>query len=246
MKISATKFAIVAAMSLLLCTFANAQSIEEMRLANDEGRYLEAADMAEEIGTSESYALGAEALAVYGFYRMPEEERRGIFKRARAMGERAVELDVKNPQAHLQLAHAIGRYAESAGSMVALREGLLKKMRTALEEAIFLDPKLADAHLMLASWHAEAVDQGGAAARLMFGANNRQATAHYNQAVRLAPDSKNVLFFYARGLLMIDEKKNRTEAKKTLIRAKEIPASNAYEEILDELTEEQLAALSRS
>ncbi|MXX04434.1 MAG: hypothetical protein F4Z49_11930, partial [Gemmatimonadetes bacterium] len=51
---------------VLLAVGANAQSIDDARIAFEEGRFLEAADLAEALGTSVGYALAAQSLAVHG------------------------------------------------------------------------------------------------------------------------------------------------------------------------------------
>ena len=224
---------------------AHGQTLEAAIVATAEGRFVEAADLGEAVGTSESCALAAEALAVYGHYVAEEDQRPAAFQRGMELGERAIALDASNPQAHLQWAHALGRYSETLEPMEAYRQGLAKQMREGVEEALALDPKLADAHLMLAGWHAGAVKNGGVMARIMFGASNDRAKAHYDQALRLAPDSKNVLFHYARGLLLMDADRNRSEARTLFARAAETPSTTAYERILDAEAAEELAALDR-
>lgn len=234
---------------LLLATLAwpagsAAGTIDEARAAYAEGRFAEAAEIGQALGSSEGYALAADALAVYGYYVAEgDDERRAAFERGVDYGTRAIELDAGNPQAHLQWAHALGRYSETVDSMQAFREGMATKMRDGVEESLALDPKLADAHLMLGGWHAQAVRNGGAMARVMFGASNKRAMAHYDQALRLAPESKNVLYHYAAGLLIIDPEENRSEARAYLTRAVEAPSADAYERILHERALEQLASL---
>ena len=62
---------------VLLAADTNAQSIDDARAAFDEGRFLEAADLAEAVGTSTGFALAAQSLAVYGYHLAGEEERQG-------------------------------------------------------------------------------------------------------------------------------------------------------------------------
>ena len=70
---------------------ASAQSIGDAEVAFTEGRFLEAADIAEALGTSDGYALAAKSLAVYGHYVATEEDDRDeVIDRAIRMGEDAV------------------------------------------------------------------------------------------------------------------------------------------------------------
>ena len=109
---------------------ASAESIGDAELAFTEGRFLEAADIAEALGISEGYALAAKSLAVYGHYVATEEDDRDeVIDRAIRMGEEAVRADSTNAEAHFQSAHAVGRYAQTVGTMTALRKGLGGKVR---------------------------------------------------------------------------------------------------------------------
>ncbi len=84
---------------------ASAQSIGDAEVAFTEGRFLEAADIAEALGTSDGYALAAKSLAVYGHYVATEEDDRDeVIDRAIRMGEEAVRADSTNAEAHLALA----------------------------------------------------------------------------------------------------------------------------------------------
>ena len=84
----------------LLPAEANAQTIDQARAAFEEGRFLEAADLAESLETSAGYALATQSLAVYGHYVAQEEDRIGFLNRAMELGEAAVRADSTNPEAH--------------------------------------------------------------------------------------------------------------------------------------------------
>ena len=101
---------------LLLAGTAAAQSIEAARAAQDEGRFIEAARLGEALGTSDGYALAAESLAIHGYYVAGEPEKEALFERAMGLAEEAIRLDPANPEARLQSAHAMGRYAQTIGA----------------------------------------------------------------------------------------------------------------------------------
>ena len=67
---------------LLLADAARAQSIEAARTAQAEGRFFEAAELAETLETSEGYALAAEALAIHSYYIAGDGEKQALFERA--------------------------------------------------------------------------------------------------------------------------------------------------------------------
>lgn len=220
---------------LLLAGIAAAQSLDAARAAQDEGRFIEAAGLGEELGTSAGYALAAESLAIHGYYVASESEKEALFERAMGLAEEAIRLDPTNPEAHLQSAHAMGRYAQTLGAAKALAQGYAGKVRKAIENALDRDPEMAGAHLSLATWHAELINGAGIAARLAFGASRKRALAHYERALQLAPNEKLAYLEYALGLLLLKKKKDRKKARDLLARAIETPPKDAYDRLLHEL-----------
>ena len=119
------------------------------------------------------------------------------------------------------------------------------KVREAIEEALRLDPEMVPAHLSLATWHAEAVNVGGFLASVLYGATKKSALEHYRKALELAPDKKVVLVEYALGLLLLDEDRNREQARDLLMRAIEIPPEDAHDRIIHRRAVVRLTANSR-
>ena len=241
-----TKFILLAFSTiahLLLAGTAAAQSIEAARAAQNDGRFLEAARLAEQLGTSPGFALAAESLAIHGYYLAPEPEKEGLFARAMRLAEEAVRVDPANPEAHLQTAHAMGRYAQTIGAVKAIAKGYAGKVRRAIEDALARDPEMAGAHLSLATWHAETINGAGLAARVVFGASRKRALAHYERALELAPDEKLVYLEYALGLLLLKKKRDRGKAKNLLAIAIETPSKDAYDRLVHKLAVEKLASL---
>ena len=102
---------------------------------------------------------------------------------------------------------------------------------------------MPNAHLSMAAWHAEAVNAGGFMAGVLYGASGKDALAHYDRALTLAPDSKAVLFEYALGLLLLDGERNRDRARGLLARATALPSKSAYDRIIHRRAVARLAAL---
>ena len=222
---------------------AGAQSIEEAHAAFAEGRFTEAADLAQVLDTSEGYAFAANSLAIYGYYLAPASEKEGLFRRAVELAREAVRLDPTNPQAHLQLAHALGRRAQVSGILTALKEGYAGQIRDAVQEALRLVPDMAAAHLSFAAWHAGAVSNGGFVAGLLYGANEEDALTHFERALELAPQEKIVLLEYALALLSLDAIGNREQARDLLDRALKLPQKDAHDRIVHRKAVERLAEL---
>ncbi len=223
---------------------AGAQSIEEARAVYAEGRFTEAADLAGMLDTSEGYAFAANSLAIYGYYLAPDGEKEGVLRRAEELARKAIRLDATNPQAHLQLAHAMGRRAAISGLVEALNEGYADQVRDAIHEVLRLAPDMAAAHVSLAAWHAGAVSQGGFVAGLLYGANEEDALTHFEQALALAPREKVVLLEYALGLLSLDPIGNHEQARDLLERAIRLPQKDAHDRIIHRKAVERLATLN--
>ena len=245
MTAAATGFSRALVMIGVLCAgvSAMAETLDDARGAFAEGRFLEAADIGEALATSDSLALAARALAIHGFHLAPDDAKQPAFRRAMAAAERAVALDADNAEAHMQSAHAMGRYAQTIGPMEALGEGFADRIRAALDAALALDPDFAAAHLALAGWHAGIVDgAGGFMARVLYGATEKDALVHYDIARGLAPESNIVAFDYAENLFMLDADEHGDKARALLREAISLPAPDAYGEIIRERARDLLAA----
>ena len=215
--------------ALLLAAGADAQSIEDANAAYADGRFVEAADIGEALGTSEGFAVAAKSLAVYAHYEASEEEFREVVERATRMGEEAINADPTNPEAHYQAAHVAGRYAQRVGAFTALREGLAARIREPLEATLALAPDRADAILALGGWHADIAEQGFLA-RAMYGGSDEEAVKFFEQALEMAPDSKVVLHAYAIRLPRLDKDSGVARAREMLERALGLPVRDAYED----------------
>ena len=82
--------------------------------------------------------------------------------RAIRLAEEAVRLQPSDPWVRFQLAHAVGRYAQSIPPMAAFREGYVGRSRQLVEDVLALDPDMmsmpacSSAHGMRTSWHRRA------------------------------------------------------------------------------------------
>ena len=232
----------------IACTFllvgtAGAQPIEKARAAYAAGRFMEAADLARALGTSGGHALAANSLAIYGHYLAPEGDKVDFFQRAEGHARKALRLDAANPEAHLQLAHAMGRQAQVRGTLKALKEGYAGRVRDAIQEALRRNPKMASAHVSLAAWHVGVVGAGGFFAALLYGASEEKGLAHFERALELAPRDKAALFEYGLGLLHLDAGKHRAKARGLLERAIQLPPKDAFERLIHRKALDRLAAL---
>ena len=228
----------------LIAAGVNAEPLEDAKGAFAEGRFIDAAGLAEAAGTSDGYALAARSLAVYGHYAAPEEERKELFERALKLGEEAVSADSGNAEAYFQVGHALGRYAQNIGTMKALRKGLGGKTRKMFEATLARNPDHALANLALGGWNADIVSRAGRMmARVMYGATRKEATVHFERALELAPQSRVVLLDYALRLPKLDRKEGRERAKELLSKAVSLPVGDAYDGFVHQRAVAELKAL---
>ncbi len=213
----------------LLPPGAAAQSIDDANAAYAEGRFVEAADMGEGLGTSDGYALAAKSMAVYAHYEASDEEFSEAIERAIRMGEEAIAADPNNPDAHYESAHAVGRYAQRVGAFTALREGLAGKIRDLLEATLALDPDYVHAMLALGGWHADIAAEGFVA-RTMYGGSEEEAVTLFERALELAPESRVVLHAYGIRLQRLDKESGTERAREMLERALALPLGDAYDD----------------
>lgn len=226
---------------------AGAQPIEDARTAYAEGKFADAARIGAALGTSEGYALAAGSLAIHGYYFAPDDEAEALLEEATGLARKAIRADADNPDAYLRLVQAMGRHAQAIGSFEAINRGYAGKIREAAEDALRLDPESAGAHAALGTWHAEVVAAVGSfLARITHGARESDALAHFEAALKQAPDTKLVNLEYALGLLILDEDEYRDKARGLLARAIDLPAKDAYDRILHKRAVERLKALEAS
>jgi len=146
--------------------------------------------------------------------------------------EAAVEMLPDYPNAHYLLALVLGRYSQRISILKALAEGLAGRVRSHLERTLALEPRHAEAHLAFGLYHAEIVAKLGAlAAALTYGAGRDAALEHFARARRLAPDSPIVLMEHANGLLLLDARRNRDEARALYREAAALAPSDAMERL---------------
>ena len=242
------RVACVAAVSMLpLVATAGAQSIDEALAAYAEGRFLEAAERAESLGTSEGFALASKSVTVQAYYVSADDEKEALFERALALAQEAVRSDPDDPQAHIQLSHVMGRHGLTIGVLESASKGYADKIKDAVEDALRLSPKMPEAHLSMGMWHSVVVSSlGSFMADMMFGADEDEAIEFYERALKGAPEEKIVPLEYAIGLLDLDEDDYRKRARKLLQRAIDLPVKNAYDDLVHQKAVETLAALDSS
>ena len=233
----------VLAAALCLPADAVADSFETAQAAYDDGRFLQAAEIAEALGTARGLTLANLSLVTHGYYIAEDAEKQALYERAMALGERAVELDPGDAEGTLRWGQAMGRYTQTIGVVKAFRQGYAGRIRDAFEAALAIDSDMAEAHISMGAWHAEGIKEGGFMARVTLGASKKTGAEHYERGFELDPESKVVVYEYARGLLMLNERRNRKRAREMYALALEIPSVSAANRLLDEKILRKMAKL---
>ncbi|MCY4265073.1 MAG: hypothetical protein OXE78_09465 [Gammaproteobacteria bacterium] len=221
--------------------YSGIEDLAEARKALVEGRWQEAAELGEAAGTAMGLALAAEALSIYAYYVLPEANRLELLQRAIELSEKAVQLQPSDPWVRFQLAHAVGRYAQSIPMIKALAEGYVSRSRQLAEEVLALDSEMVYALLQLGSWHIEVVLKASPlVARITYGASVNNALEHYERALKLAEADIVVYAEVGRGLLSLNRRKHGTRAKELLRQAADLEPRDAFEGIRRQFAIEKL------
>lgn len=225
------KSAFVALSLLALSSLpALAADLEETQSLYDEGRYDDAANMGEALGTPEGLTLATKALL--GKTNLLTRKDRSLEEvgRAIAMAERAFEIDPKNLDAHLQYAVSQGIRGRLISKFRAQMEGLPRTAEEHLLIGLELAPDHAWANAFYAAWHIEVARGGGATlAKTMYGASLEKGIEIYDRALTLEPLSAVLPYEYAQFLLATDYYRFSAKGSDLLALSNSIGAKNHQE-----------------
>lgn len=208
-----------------------------------EGSFLDCAELAEARGTSGGHALAAKCLAFQAEYLAAEDEKPALVEGALALADEAIRLDPDNADAYLQAARALGLHAGIIGNLRAVRQGLGGKSRELVSAALARAPDDAEAHLGVAGWHADIVAAGFFARAMFKDASKEDAVKHFERALELGGDSKQVRLEYARRLPKLERKGGRERARALLSEAAALPVGDFHDGLVHEDVLRELAAL---
>ncbi len=224
---------------------ARATTLEEVETAYAEGRYLEAAQIAEKIGGASGFALAANSLNIHALHYAEKEEQSRLFLHAMGLAERAIEIDPKSLRGRFELVRAMGKYAQGIGRVKAMTEKHAERIQEHLEVALSLDEGFADAHLALGSWHAGLIEaMGSFLAGFLYGANRKDAIFHIERALELNRDDIDIHYGSANGFLALGEQKYRKRAEVLLSRVAELSVQEIYQVDIQEKAVQRINELN--
>jgi len=159
---------------------------EAAREAYMEGRYADAADLAEDGGSASGLILAAQAIQTR---LLLEGADAGEARRARRLAERALEREPNSVEALIQIAVSYGMEARASGSAMTYFRGSPRKGREALDRALSLEPANARARAVSGAWHLEVLWRGGEAGERLYGADLETGIAEFEAAMRLGAEA---------------------------------------------------------
>lgn len=206
------------------------------------GRFKEAVLTAMDAGLS-GYSVVNKATCVYAMYLEPSEKNRQLLFldiAKRAADQYAAE--PRNASAYYWYGYALGRYSQGISVAKALAQGIGGKVKNALETAIALQPAHVDAQVALAVFHAEVIDKVGALiANMTYGVRKDTSLALFAKAMAQCPKSPYVLIEAANGRLMLEGDRQTETTQSMYAQALRLKPRDAQEQLLLEMTREELA-----
>lgn len=208
------------------------------------GNFAAAADLGEAMGGA-GLVPAAFATTIYAQYVETDEKRKAqLFQDAIALCQKALDAGIKTPNLHYMHAVSMGRYSQFISMVEALARGFGGRIKDAVEACVELDPRHAEGHVTFGGWHAAITDQaGGLMARMMYGATEDGANEHYDEALRLAPDSVVPHLEFARGLEVMYGNAERDKIVAELKTALSLKAADAMQRLDVAQGREMLARL---
>ncbi|MFO1284161.1 MAG: hypothetical protein U1F51_17165 [Burkholderiales bacterium] len=205
------------------------------------GRFADAVELGREAGGAGVNAA-VKAQAIYANYLEKNDKAKlALFEEAAGWADERRREAPKDANAHYLYAYALGRYSQGISVAKALSQGFGGKIKEALTTAIKLEPKHADARVAYGAYQAEVIDKvGGIVAGVTYGAKKDSAVEHFEQAVKLNPDSAIARVEYANGLLMLFGKSKIADAEKLYREAAKIAPADAMERLDIELAKAEL------
>lgn len=195
------------------------EALEEASLAFETGAFERAAQLGVECGDADGLALAARALlaaAVTGETDPPP----ALIEEAERLAHLALAQDRDHIEARLQLAIAWSLRLRQMSNGEARRSGLGGDTRALVNSVLEDDPSNPYAHGLMAVWHIEVVRRGGSLGATIMGASMEDALAHYQIAVRDAPDEASLHWQVARALTALNARRYRSEIDAALALAR--------------------------
>jgi tetratricopeptide (TPR) repeat protein len=205
------------------------------------GEFADAVDAGRKAGGVGIHAAVKAQMIYANYLEKSEKAKLALLEEAAGWADERRAEAPKDANAHYLHAYALGRYSQGISIAKALAQGYGGKVKDALNTAIKLEPKHADAHTAYGSYQAEIIDKvGGLVAGMTYGAKKDSALEHFQNALKLNPDSAIARIEYANGLIMLFGKTRMADAEKLYKEAAACKPVDAMERLDVELARSEL------
>lgn len=220
---------LIALLMMCLVTLPSQADMAEARQAYTEGRWQEAARLAQLAGGADGYAYAAGALLAQLMVEPGHPERPELARRAARLAEYAYRLDEEHPDARLRLAGALGYRGRFMNGMRAYVGRIPQRGRRLLESLVEENPNDPWAVGMLGAWHLEVARRGGDRGMSVLDASIDAGIGFYTNAIALDPHNPAPRYFFALALLALDDPAYYDVARQQLALCLQMPARDAFE-----------------
>jgi tetratricopeptide (TPR) repeat protein len=205
------------------------------------GAFQQAAQAGRSLGGAGGH-VAVKATTIYATYlETAQPSKLKLFEEAMRLAEQTLAQRPDDANAHYFHALAAGRYSQGISVAKALAQGLGGRIKQALDRALELEPAHADANIALGAWHAEIIAKVGAlVGGLTYGASREAAVEHFQQALKLNPDSAVARIEYANGLALLFGKAQLARAEALYAEAARQKPMDAMERLDVELAQAEL------
>ena len=203
-----------------------------MSVAFSEGRYAEAAKLAQAGASADGYAFAARSQLAEAMSTQERDPPEALVLAAEQFALMALSDDPYHVEARLQLAIALSLKARSLSPGAALQSGYGEQARALAESVLADDPTNFYAHGFLSVWHVEVVRRGGGFGASMLGASLKKARYHYTQARAIRDDDAATHWQYARALTALNPKRHRSVIDAALDRSIAATAQSELETLM--------------
>lgn len=222
-------FLLPALIAALFATAAAAQPPVAAQRAYASGDFIEAANSAESVSTSESHAFAARALMAACMTASDRSRLGPLLDRAERAAREALRLDPASVEARLQYAVALGVRGRRATIAEAVARNYAPRGRRLIEEALTLDPSSAWGHALLGAWHLEVVRRGGRAGAVGYRARLATGLAEFERAQALGRNEPMIALWFAVALLETDSHRYASRAAVLLEQVAAASPRDAFE-----------------
>ena len=201
-------------------------------IAFSEGRYEDAATLAQKTNSPERLAFAARCLLAEAMSSPDFVPPPALLEEAEIYARAALEAAPDHIEGRLQLAIVLSLKARPLSTREAMRAGYGEDAKNLVAGVLADDPDNPYAHGFLAVWNLEVRRRGGTIGASVLGASVKKGRRHYLAAIEASPGDASIHWQYARALAALNAKKYRAEIEVSLQAALDCRADSTLENVM--------------